>query len=192
MSSSDTIDGEFVSFKEPAGLCVSANSNKIYLADTNNHLIKVITLNTEDNIENIELFTPKLKNRHKYQLIKSKFMEISPNGGELTIKLDVKLNNGLKLTEDAEQNWHVELPNPLWICSRRNGNSLDDIRIPIRVPGLKQEAIVEIVFDLVTCAEEKCFLKTFIVQVPINAKNDVKINEMQVNVNLDPNNVFID
>lgn len=35
-----------VQFDEPGGLCVSPNGQMLYVADTNNHAIRVIDLNT--------------------------------------------------------------------------------------------------------------------------------------------------
>lgn len=37
-------DKEAICFKEPGGLCVSADGKKLYVADTNNHRIKVLSL----------------------------------------------------------------------------------------------------------------------------------------------------
>lgn len=37
-------DKEAICFKEPGGLCVSADGKKLYVADTNNHRVKVLSL----------------------------------------------------------------------------------------------------------------------------------------------------
>lgn len=191
--SMDTIDGHAVGFKEPAGLCVSADGGKLYLADTNNHLIKILSLNDDGNISNVELFTTKEKNQDKYRLVSGKTVEMARNGGEITLKLNMRFKNGLKLTEGGDQKWYVDLPDHSWTCNRRSGGTVTDIEIPISVPALNQEEHVKIVFDLVTCTEEKCFMKAFVVDVAIKPENSAKNDgEWIVDVILEPHKVYIE
>ena len=52
-----------VQFDEPGGLCVSPNGQSLYVADTNNHAIRVIDLNTKtiSQVRALKSFLPQLQ-----------------------------------------------------------------------------------------------------------------------------------
>lgn len=194
----DAVDGRTQPFNEPGGLCVSADGKKLYVVDTNNHVIKIVELDKHFSvrrIRNLELvFNNKKftrKERVRYENLKAKPIVLSAKGGKAIIKVTVNLENSLKLTQDAEQKWIVELPSASWSCAPCSGSNVTSLDAVISVPPYSQSQeennVLEFVFSLLTCDKDLCMPKNFIVQVPVLYKQegDVEVNS-SVTVNLKP------
>ncbi|CAG9768784.1 unnamed protein product [Ceutorhynchus assimilis] len=199
----DATDGDFLNFKEPAGLCLSPDGKKIYLADTNNHQIKVITLSrNHNNINRIEKLhlrandTPSITNKtSKNTLSLAKPLKLSNKGGKLVLNFKLKFSNGLKLTEDAPQKWIAELPGPTYSCIPKNGTDMSNIDMVLSIPSQndKTEEKVDVCFSLITCTSETCLPTVFAIRIPIEFSEieNVKV-ERDVNVIVDPNNINVE
>ncbi|CAH0559630.1 unnamed protein product [Brassicogethes aeneus] len=194
----DTTDGNLNSFNEPAGLCVSTNGSKLYLADTNNHFVKVLDLDESGNVTGVRKLDLKLDestdtvDKSKSHIIEAKGFSVSNQGGKII--LDVKLNfqGGLKLTHDAPQKWMVDLPNASWSCIPNSGCDLSNIDLVISVPESKGNSKfpIDIAFSLVTCTADTCFPKSFVLRANVEYCNNGQTSiEKQINVILNPNNI---
>lgn len=177
----DAIDGRTQPFNEPGGLCLSADGKKIYVADTNNHVIKIVELDKNFSvrrIRNFELVVNKKlgeKERLRYESVKvKKPIFVSGKGGKTIISLQLRLENGLKLTQEGEQKWLVDLPTVSWSsapCSGANVTNFDTVvTIPPHSQAEEETNLVEFVFNLLTCDKDLCMPKNFIVQVPVTYK----------------------
>ncbi|CAH1175658.1 unnamed protein product [Phaedon cochleariae] len=192
----DTTDGTARRFREPAGLCLSRNDKKLYLADTNNHEIKVLHLDAKKQVTSVEKLvlthTDKEKpGKSKHQIVTSAPVKISSKGGKILLKINLVLENGLGLTEGAPQSWYVDLTDTTWSAVPKNGTDLADIDVVVSVPG-NALCPVDFVFDLVTCTEESCLPKSFVLRVPVEGGGDggTSVSE-NVDVILSQNNLMI-
>lgn len=180
--SKDTTDGISSILKEPAGLCLSSDNKKLYLADTNNHIIKILYLDSKGNINKLEKLElkiledgPKSKKKAKYQIIPKNVITINNKGGKLILNLNISFQNGLSLTEDAPQSWLVDLPHPTWSAVPKNGTDLQHIDIVVNIPeNDTSENNIDLVFDIVTCTSEVCLPKTFIIRIPVKYTKTAK------------------
>ncbi|XP_969236.3 NHL repeat-containing protein 2 isoform X1 [Tribolium castaneum] len=196
LPASDTTDGaKNHPFSEPAGLCVSSDGRKIYLADTNNHCVKVLTLGSDYSVKSINKLNLNLGEKTandeeiKHQILEYPSLTINNQGGKVIFSLNIEFANGLKLTEEAPQKWSVKLPDVTWSCVPSSGDNLKNIDVVVSVPNRGQ---IDFVFDLVTCTVETCLPKSFIVRVPIDLKSNVSTSaNANIKVVLDPNNIQV-
>lgn len=200
----DAVDGRTQPFYEPGGLCVSADGKKLYVADTNNHVIRIVELDKNYSvrrIRNLELAMNKIhtkKERVRYEILKAKSIIINSKGGKCIINVFVNLESGLKLTQDAEQKWIVELPSASWSCAPCSGSNVTSLDTVTIVPPFSQSQdeeenqVVEFVFSLLTCDEDLCMPKNFVVQVPIVYKpnGNVEANSC-ISIHLKPSSIDI-
>ncbi|RZC32846.1 NHL repeat-containing protein 2 [Asbolus verrucosus] len=194
---SDTTDGKISLFSEPAGLCVSFDGKKIYLADTNNHSIKILKLGSDYNIKAITKLELNVvdnvskNNEIKHQIIESKPVTVNGKGGKLIFDFEIIFANGLKLTEEAMQRWSVKLPDVTWSCVPNSGDNVKNIDVVVSVPDGK-DGKINFIFDLVTCTVETCLPKSFIIRVPVTfKKNGATSITTRVKAILDPNNIEV-
>ena len=94
-------DGDHATFNEPSG--VSVAFDKLYIADTNNHLIRVADLNTRRvetlQIKGLEKLTRRASKRFTGDVIELTTQTIGPGDGTLTLQLE--LPPGYKLNVQA-------------------------------------------------------------------------------------------
>lgn len=176
----DAVDGRTQPFNEPGGLCLSADGKKLYVADTNNHVIKIVELDKHFSvrrIRNLELVVNRKlarKERLRYEILKAKPIVVSTKGGKAIVKVLVHLDSGLKLTQEAEQKWLVDLPSASWSCAPCSGSNVTSLDAVVSVPPYSQSQeeanLLEFVFNLLTCDKDLCMPKNFVVQVPVAYK----------------------
>ncbi|KAG6459354.1 hypothetical protein O3G_MSEX011337 [Manduca sexta] len=99
-----------VRFNEPSGLSVSADGKYLYIADTNNHSVKLLNLSRSVCQEfKVRLPDPKFSEPDNLILYKNDLF-VNRKCGSLIIyfnvSLDVDIRN-VKFTPGAPQNWHV-------------------------------------------------------------------------------------
>lgn len=174
-SEGDAVDGDPNSFREPGGLCVSADEKKLYVADTNNHCIKVVLLDKEFSVRSIRKLDIQLskkrtpKDKSKYHVVHSRPVNISVQGGKLIFDISIKFEDGLKLTDDAVQKWNIDLPNALWSSAPNGGVFSQKVDVVVTVPPMKDSPneSVDLMFHLLTCTKDTCLPKNFIIEQPI-------------------------
>ena len=177
-------DGPTPSFYEPGGLSVA--KGKLYVADTNNHAIRVVDLNTkETRTLSIKGLQPPAINQT------ATTSEVAPNAeeiklpsqklraGDAAIIINVELPAGYHLNPTAPQRYGIslqqgaeELKTPAVEAKTAKGLSL-----PIRVPiGLGAgSATARVFFTFVYCREDDtgtCRIKTLKWQAPVEVVSD--------------------
>nr|XP_057917695.1 NHL repeat-containing protein 2 [Doryrhamphus excisus] len=123
----NTLGPEFSnsSFNEPGGICVGAGGKLLYVADTNNHIIKVLDLHSNTvsllPISGDYTDAPKPKTAAKAPklpkgaaLIDMPLQSISA-GQTLTVSLTLSLPEGAKLTKEAPSCWAVSAEGDEWL-----------------------------------------------------------------------------
>jgi NHL repeat len=187
-------------FNEPAGLCVSPNGDILFVADTNNHKIEMISLaNTETktlainfNGVNIGVADAADSGDPKFSFEK---LKLKPQGGKVKLTLILNFERGVKCTEAAPQKWQLQLPaNGLWTASPGVSGAVPKNRhldLDITVPSEREnKANVEsliVTFKLNLCAGDMCYPKMFAVHFPIGYDHttgqDCIVEDVNVYVN---------
>ncbi|XP_017886352.1 NHL repeat-containing protein 2 isoform X2 [Ceratina calcarata] len=169
--------GKF-SFDEPSGIAVSPEKDLLYVADVNNHAIKVIDIRKKS-IATLPIKVPVTEivendsgNTYLFDTT------ISENGGELTITFDVVFfESELKLNVDAPQKWTVkDLPgtnngdNSGWTCAVSNGELATPVSI--KIPEGNGISEVHITLNIVACKTTECLPKKLLVLFRVHRKSN--------------------
>ena len=178
-------DGAKPSFYEPGGLSVA--NDKLYVADTNNHAIRVIDLKTkETKTLQIKGLQPPASNQSAVA------KDVAPNAEEIKLPSQ-KLRAGdsaVVINVDLPAGYHLNptAPQRYTVAIEQAGESLKSAPInvnktakgltpPIRVPiGLGAgAATARVSFTFVYCREDNtgvCRIKTLQWQAPVEVVND--------------------
>jgi len=181
-------DGALPSFYEPGGLTVAGD--KLYVADTNNHAIRVVDLKTkETKTLPIKGLQPPASNQTATTNV-----DVAPNAEEIKLALqrirsadgalsiNVELPAGYHLNPTAPQRYQISVEQggeALTIDPQNANRSTKGLRLPIRVPfGIKSAGAAEIraSFTFVYCREDNtgtCRIKTLVWRAPVEVVTDV-------------------
>jgi thiol-disulfide isomerase/thioredoxin len=181
-------DGARPSFYEPGGLAVAGD--KLYVADTNNHAIRVVDLKTK---ETRTLPIKGLQPPASTQVVASD--DAAPNAeeiklppqkvraGEVALLINVELPAGYHLNPTAPQRYRVSIENgakSLTINDQDASISTKGSPLPIRVPVRAQAAgaaELHASFTFVYCREDNtgtCRIKTLVWRAPVEVIDDAK------------------
>lgn len=179
-------DGANPSFYEPAGLAVA--NEKLYVADTNNHAIRIVDLKTK------QTGTLVIKGLHPPVLNQTAAAEeVAPNAEEIKLPaqrirnadaaviIDVQLPPGYHLNPSAPQRYTVTVEQgrealtgaPLNTTKYEKGLTLP-VRVPIRI-GTTGKADVQASLTFVYCREDNtgvCRIKTLKWHAPLEIVSD--------------------
>lgn len=193
-------DGEKPTFYEPGGLAVA--NGKLYVADTNNHAIRVVDLKTKDTKTlPIKGLQPPAVNQT------ANTGEVGPNSEEIKLPLqklrasdaafviNVELPAGYHLNPNAPQRYSVSLAgaNAAWTTTPLKLNkTVKGLTLPIRVPvnwvtGVTSPHatfVLHATFTFVYCREDDtgvCRIKTLQWSAPVEIVNDASAsNEIRL------------
>jgi hypothetical protein len=179
-------DGARPSFYEPGGLAVAGD--KLFVADTNNHAIRVVDLKTK------ETKTLPIKGLQPPVVSQSASAnEAAPNteemklplqrvrAGDATLSINVELPPGYHLNPTAPQHYKISIENgasALTISEQDASRSTKGSQLPIRIPARARvagAANLHASFTFVYCREDNtgtCRIKTFVWRVPVEVAND--------------------
>lgn len=191
-------DGKAPSFYEPAG--ISAANNNLYIADTNNHAIRVVDLKTKSTST---LQIKGLQPPSVSALAPNGEVAAEPNGqeiklpsqavrasGEAALVLNLDLPAGYHLNPAAPQRYQVSVERGLQQLSlnanpapsaadqqKEISQSTKNIQLPLRVPLRTLEpgeAELRIQFTVIYCREDNtgtCHIKTLVWHAPVEVTN---------------------
>lgn len=177
-------------FNEPGGLCVGENGQLLYVADTNNHQIKVMDLETKMTSvlpifrsENtvVDGPVPGEQQRTLPKLPKSAAsVKLSPvtacPGQTLRFKLSLGLPSGAKLTEGVPSCWFLTAEGNEWLLQGQiPSGDIENISnqptISLQVPGhcLSLEAVLSVSVLLYYCSADSsaCMMKGVLFRQPV-------------------------
>jgi DNA-binding beta-propeller fold protein YncE len=187
-------DGPTPSFYEPGGLTL-ANGN-LYVADTNNHAIRVVDLKTKRaSTLRINGLAPPSKNMQALETAAGpnaeeiKVPAQKLRAGDGALQIDVELPEGYHLNPLAPQRYKVSVDGKsLTVDEKTAARASKDLKLPVRVPLNATAAGSSTVHAQVTlfyCREDNtgtCRIKTLVWQVPVevttdaNAPSEVKVH----------------
>ena len=187
-------DGTTASFYEPGGLALA--NDKLYVADTNNHAIRVVDLKTKQaSTLRINGLTPPAKNMQALETalgpnaeeVKTTAQKVRA-GAEAALRIDVDLPAGYHLNPLAPQRYKVTVDGKsLSIDEKQAARTAKDLKLPLRIPINATSAGLSTVRAQVTlfyCRNDNtgtCRIKTLVWQVPVevtsesNAPTEVKL-----------------
>ena len=178
-------DGTAPSFYEPGGLTIA--NDKLYVADTNNHAIRVVDLKTKQTSTlRLNGLNPLAKNMQALETASG------PNAEEVTVaaqrlragtsgslQIDVELPPGYHLNPMAPQRYKISVDGKsLTIDEKNAAKASKDLKLPLRIPlnaaGAGQ-ATVRAQVTLFYCREDNtgtCRIKTLVWQAPVEVVGD--------------------
>jgi sugar lactone lactonase YvrE len=188
-------DGSSSSFYEPGGLALA--NDKLYIADTNNHAIRVVDLKTrQSSTLRINGLTPPAKN------FAASESAVAPNAEEIeapaqqlragtnaTLEINVALPEGYHLNPLAPQRYKISVEDGknISIDEKVASRSAKDLKLPLRIPlnaTAAGQANVKAQVTLFYCREDNtgtCRIKTLVWHIPVqvtteaNASNELKV-----------------
>ncbi|XP_047557427.1 NHL repeat-containing protein 2 [Lutra lutra] len=177
-------------FNEPGGLCIGENDQLLYVADTNNHQIKVMDLETKT-ISVLPVFRPDNAVVDGPFLVEKqktlpKLPKSAPNirlspvaaspGQTLQFKLRLELPSGTKLTEGVPSCWFLAAEGNEWLLQGQiPSGEIESISsqpaISLQIPGdcLSLEAVISIRVFLYYCSADSnaCMMKGILFSQPL-------------------------
>jgi len=188
-------DGVSPSFYEPGGLSIA--NGKLYVADTNNHAIRVVDLKTRNTTTLLisGLTPPASPADTDASAIapNSEELKLAPqqlrSGSDGSLRINVELPTGYHLNPAAPQRYMVTVDNEktLTIADKNANRTAKDLKLPLRIPlqpaGVGS-ARLRVQLTLFYCREDNtgtCRIKTLVWQVPVevtsdaNAPSEVKV-----------------
>ncbi len=179
-------DGTAPSFYEPGGLTL-ANGN-LYVADTNNHAVRVIDLKTKRATTlRISGLQPPAKNMQALESaagpnaeeikVAGQKLRLNSSGGSLQI--DVELPSGYHLNPLAPQRYKVSVEGTNVAIEEKNAaRASKDLKLPLRIPintTAAGSATLRAQVTLFYCREDNtgtCRIRTLVWNVPVEVTSD--------------------
>ena len=188
-------DGSSPSFYEPGGLALA--NDKLYVADTNNHAIRVVDLKTKQaSTLRIKGLTPpeqKQLTSDAFAVPNAEEIKTPPQqlrvGPDASLEINVELPQGYHLNPMAPQRYKISVEDGknITIDEKLATRSAKDLKLPLRIPlnaVSAGSANLRAQVTLFYCREDNtgtCRIKTLVWQVPVqvkadaNAPNEVKL-----------------
>jgi DNA-binding beta-propeller fold protein YncE len=180
------VDGNAPSFYEPGGLTTA--NGKLYVADTNNHAVRVIDLKTRQTTTlRIKGLMPPARpmestdesagpNAEESKVAKQQLRA----GAEATLVINVALPNGYHLNPAAPQRYAIKVNEgkSVKVDEKLAKRSSKDLTLPLRVPLQVQSegsSTLSVQATLYYCREDNtgtCRIKTLVWSVPVDAVSD--------------------
>lgn len=186
-------DGERATLDEPGG--VSVAFGKLYVADTNNHLIRVADLKTRRletlQIKGLEKLRPRKTRQFAGETIQITAQEIEP--GEATLNVQLELPSGYKLNSLAPTALTVTTSESR-VVSLTGGTALNfsspnfPVNIPVKISDGEATLIADFVVYFCEAAKESlCYFKEARLNIPVKAKKGAASNRINATYKLSPN-----
>ena len=196
-------DGPSATFYEPGG--VSVANGKLFVADTNNHAIRVVDLKTkETRTLQIKGLLPPPSNQtaaNTEAAPNAQEIEVAPQkvrAGDAALLINVELPAGYHLNSTAPQRYKVSVENgakSLTIDPQNASRTSKGLQLPIRVPVRASSvgaAEVRASFTFVYCREDNtgtCRIKTLAWHAPIEVVGDANApGEIRLSTSVNANN----
>lgn len=173
-------DGELkkAQFNEPGG--ISATSTALYVADTNNHLIRRIDLKTNQvstvELKGLEKLTAHATRKFRGRLIAASKQAIAPGKG--TIAVSFKLPAGYKFNQGAPfyAAYRTSDAQAVRITAAETSRNFTEPKFPLEIPveAMKGETMAEIDAVIYFCndeAEKICLVDSLRVHIPLEVKD---------------------
>jgi thiol-disulfide isomerase/thioredoxin len=184
-------DGGDAMFNEPGGL--SFSDGLLYVADTNNHAIRVIEVATGETSTLILKGAEKFDPPGKFNGDVIEVERIDADAGPASLILNYTLPNGYKVNEEAPSS--ITIAGGATVATLPGGSSFDltGTKLPVSVPLVLAEGAATVVFDvtLIYCesvATSLCLIDQTRFEVPMDVASAGASTQVTLNkVIPDPN-----
>ena len=179
-------DGAKPSFYEPGGLAVAGD--KLYVADTNNHAIRVVDLKTKETrtlpIKGLQPPASNQATANADTAPNEEEIKLAPQKirtGQGLVLINVVLPPGYHLNPTAPQRYKVSVEQggaALTVDPQNSTRNTKGLQLPIRIPfggSTAGAAELHASFTFVYCREDNtgtCRIKTFAWRAPLEVVND--------------------
>ncbi|HEU4388602.1 MAG TPA: thioredoxin-like domain-containing protein [Blastocatellia bacterium] len=184
------VDGKKAKLDEPSG--VSIADGKLYIADTNNHLIRVADLKSKQvetlRIKGLEKLRPTMRLGFRGESVELPSQAVEP--GDIALAINLELPKGFKLNPQAPSFVKVTSPERRLVSFKEGEEfSAANPQFPISVPVTVSEGDGGITIELTLyyCEAEKetlCYFKEVRMFVPIKAKKGAGSARVEVSYQL--------
>ena len=179
------LDGTSPSFYEPGGLTIA--NDKLYIADTNNHAIRVVDLKTKQTSTlRINGLNPPAKNMQALETASGPNAEVVNVAAQRLragtsgyLQIEVELPPGYHLNPMAPQRYKISVDGKSLTVDEKNAaRASKDLKLPLRIPLNAAEAGPATISAQVTlfyCREDNtgtCRIKTLVWQAPVEVVGD--------------------
>uniref|UniRef100_A0A8B9UK08 NHL repeat containing 2 n=1 Tax=Anas zonorhyncha TaxID=75864 RepID=A0A8B9UK08_9AVES len=194
-------------FNEPGGLCVEENGRLMYVADTNNHQIKVLDLETKI-LSMLPILNPEMCDVPDHLPVQKdktanlpKLPKSAPNiqlhpltvapGQTIQFLLKLTLPPDSTLNEEAPNAWFITAEDNTWLLQGQNlSGKIKDVScqtvIPFQLPRscLSAEAVLAIKACLYYCSKDSsaCLMKgiSFSQPLQIASENQASLTQVEL------------
>ncbi|XP_046961589.1 NHL repeat-containing protein 2 [Vanessa cardui] len=178
-------------FNEPSGLSTSTDGKYLYIADTNNHSIKILNLAKNVCQEfKVRLPDPKFTEPENLILYKNDLF-VNRKCGNLIIYFNVSLDaetRSVKFTPGAPQNWHVCVRDEndkdvttddfeFVGCSHKGTKLPGRVEMKLKFRTDKTHYRLYLSFQTALCDASVCFAHSFTIRSTILVRDSVKMIE---------------
>ncbi|KAF4518977.1 hypothetical protein B566_EDAN007765 [Ephemera danica] len=175
--------GEAKSLCEPGGVCVDDLRGLLIIADTNNHVIKLVELRNNYNTNKLFLEFPTKVDSCKSKKSVGYVGNVSGKGGELKLHLRARLPKGSKPAPDAPQTWKLKSLPDSWTTASMKGNLAPsdtglDAEVKLQAPAGTNTVLLELTASIVSCdnALGQCRMHQMMAQVTV-LRTDTQENQ---------------
>ncbi len=176
-------DGKTPTFYEPAGLSIA--DGKLYIADTNNHAVRVVDLQTKTvSTLKIEGLTPPIESKNETENYspnlkenKSEIKEVAANANN-SLQFQIKLPDGFHLNPNAPNRYEISTDDAKIVKTATGAQKFS--RLPLTVPFQTIQtgsANLKIKLIVYYCREDNtgaCLIKTLAWQIPLKITAEKK------------------
>ncbi len=176
-------------FFEPGGLSIL--NGKIYVADVNNHSIRVIDMASEM-VSTLQLSNLDKLNRGKSEEFVGRVIELQPKKikpGEGMIMLDFNLPEGYKYIDNAPFMLNYSSSNGDFLEFTKSSDevSSNGHNFPLEIPARAQKGETDLEFDAIVyfCSDDSgvCMVDNLKVKVPVEI-NESGTSELSINIDI--------
>lgn len=185
-------DGPSPQFYEPSGLAISGD--KLYIADTNNHSIRVVDLSTK-NVSTLVLkgFSSQEESAFPVETVVFPGRKIRA-GDNGTLVLDIKLPPSYKFTEGAPFEYEIKGCDGELVkfAESHQKKSTTSPELPLQIPFHTSDAAgacsIKIDLSFNYCKDDSgvCFVKFIALQIPVQVIADEKNQRIFVEYRVNP------
>ena len=171
-------DGSSPSFYEPSGLAISGN--KLYIADTNNHAIRVADLTTKVVntliIKGLNVYVPEEKGLPaKIIITPPRKVRAGINGN---LALYIKFPPSYGLTEGAPLDYEILPCNEIKIADTDRKKTISDPKLPLSIPFSVSDKVgecilkLDLMFNYCDKTKGTCSIESIRWQIPVQITKD--------------------
>ena len=120
---------------EPGGLCYVPDKNRLYIADTNSHSVKVLEVDT-GSLYTLFLTTEQTDSPDRDSLLRRSHHEVSSQAGQVKMTAGLGLRPGHHLNSEATSSWRLTCSSLDWQCPAGGEISGEGLSVLLSHPAL--------------------------------------------------------